>query len=118
MPVTQDDINKCIDKIKDTYKALALGNKGDVTVDRFDVNFPKVDLKVTVLAKQTVHIPLTHREDTVFSLTSNVEGTIDLTNVEESAKKLNLKIHTPLGNPSVSVEDAEEVVKFLVTVLG
>jgi len=118
MPVNEDSIKECIKKLTDAYQRFALGNEGFARVDRFDVHYPEVDLKITVCAKETGRDPIFHRRHTLFSLTQEVQGTIDVTNIEETAKKLNLKIHTPYGNPSFSLEDAKELAEIIASLLA
>ncbi|MEK3810853.1 hypothetical protein [Bacillus sp. FSL R7-0685] len=82
------------------------------------MHYPEVDIKVTVRAKETVRDPIFGGRHTLYSITSEVSGTINLTNIQESAEKLNLKIHTPIGDPSLSVEDAIELAEFIGGVLA
>ncbi|MEY2353292.1 hypothetical protein [Lysinibacillus capsici] len=118
MPVNDETLRQITDKITQTYSRFALGNEGFVRVDRFDVHFPEIDFKITVRAKETVRDPVFHRRHTLFSITADVEGTIDVNDLEKSADKLTLTVNTPLGNPSLSLKDAEELVKFFAVVLA
>jgi len=118
MPVNDEVLKQITDRITDKYSRFALGNEGFVRVDRFDVHFPEVDFKITVRAKETARDPIFNRRHTLFSITSDVEGTIDVTKPEESADKLTLTINTPLGNPSLSLEDAKQLIEFFATVLA
>ncbi|MGM1416295.1 hypothetical protein ACS2BX_25630, partial [Bacillus cereus group sp. BceL300] len=111
-PPPKEKLIQITDRITDTYSRFALGNKGFVRVDRFNVNFPEVDLKITVRAKEVA------LGQTFFSITSDVEGIIDVTKPEESADKFTLTINTPLGNPSLSLEDAKQLVEFIAVVLA
>ncbi|MEI4802005.1 hypothetical protein WAZ07_11835 [Bacillus sp. FJAT-51639] len=118
MPVNDETLRQVTDRIVDTYKRFALGNEGFVHVDRFDVHYPEVDFKITVRARETARDPLFRRRHTIYSITSDVEGTIDLENIQNTADKLTLTIHTPVGNPSLSLEDAIELATFIATALA
>ncbi|MGL4730349.1 MAG: hypothetical protein ACRCW0_02040 [Clostridium sp.] len=119
MPLTPEKINETIKKVEDTYRRFALGNEGFVRVDRFDVHYPEIDFKVTVRAKEmSGRDRIFHRRHTIYSITSDIEGTIDVTKIEESADKLTLTLHTPAGNPSLSIEDAKQLIEFFAMVLA
>jgi hypothetical protein len=118
MPVTEESIKHITDKIRDEFRILALGNEGFVRVSRFAVHYPEVDIEIIVRAKQTERDPIFHRRHTLFSLTAEVQGTINVKEIQEAAEKLTLTIHTPLGNPSISVEHAAELATFIATVLA
>lgn len=109
-----DKIANAIREIERAYSRFALGNEGFVRVDRFNVDYPLVDLKVTVRARE---------RETVFgkilySYTWDIEGTLDLNNIEESAKRISLTFHTKFGNPSLSIGDAIRLIELLVTILA
>lgn len=119
MPVTDRTIQQSIDEIVRAYNHLAIGNEGAVTVERFDVHFPEVDLKIVVRAKETFRDPITRRRQTLYSITGEIEGTIDLTKLDESADKLKLRIHLPMGREVVmTVEQALQLVKILALILA
>lgn len=119
MTVTPDNINEAIKKVEDTYGILALGNEGFVRVDRFDVHYPEIDFKVTVRAKEmSPPDPIFHRRHTLYSVTGDVEGILDITKIEESADKITLTINTPVGNPSLSIEDAKQLIEFFAIIFA
>jgi hypothetical protein len=118
MPVTDETISHLIEKITAAFQRFALGNEGFVRVGRFEVHYPEVDLEITVRAKETERDPIFQRRHTLFSITAEVQGTINVTKIKEAAEKLTLTIHTPFGNPSMSVEDAIELASFIAVALA
>jgi hypothetical protein len=118
MPVNDETIRHLTERITAEFQKFALGNEGFVRVGRFAVHYPEVDLEITVRAKETERDPIFQRRHTIFNITAEVQGTINVTKIKEAAEKLTLTLHTPFGNPSISIENAIELATLIATVLA
>ncbi|UBK99500.1 hypothetical protein [Clostridium perfringens] len=83
------------------FDNTAIGNRGEANVDRLIINGTVIEFRVIITHKEVQKI--LGKKITIYSLTTDVEGKVDVLNPDPDAVSYSVK--TPFGTLSVSIQD-------------
>ncbi|MGA4712407.1 hypothetical protein [Bacillus safensis] len=102
MALTEVIVRETLDRF---FDSTAVGNKGHADVDRVVINGTVVEFRVIIVHKHQIKV--FGQKVTVYSITTDVEGKVDVLNPDPDA--VSYTINHPFGSISVSLDDVIKV---------
>lgn len=106
MYLTEEVVRMILDQF---FDGTAMGNRGQANAERVVIDGTNIDFKVVILHKEKKRI--LGKDVTVYSMTTDVEGKVDVLNPDPNSVSYTVK-HS-FGGISVSIEDVVEVLAAL-----
>ncbi|WP_342428419.1 hypothetical protein [Paenibacillus sp. FSL L8-0158] len=106
MALTEPIVREALDKF---FDATAMGNEGRADVDRLIIDGTKIEFRVIIVHKHVQRF--LGRRVTIYSLTTDVEGKVDVLNPDPDAVSYTIK--HPFGSLSVSLLDVIQILAAL-----
>ncbi|MEH7652187.1 MULTISPECIES: hypothetical protein [Bacillus] len=104
--LTETVVREALDRF---FDSTAHGNEGHADVERLVIEGTKIQFRVKIVHRHVVRV--FGQRVTVYSLTTDVEGNVDVTNPDPD--KLSYTIQIPGGSISVSLLDVIQVLAAL-----